>query len=211
VLFLTSYCRIKNYTATVDGTTLFSATPSTFEAFIQALYQYTNTNYPKFYKMDNQSKLAVMAAEVLLQNGLFLQTYAGEEISVVLSNAVASEDADKKYVETIADPENYFPSPALFVYTLPSIMTGEICIKYKIKGENAFFVSDYFNADLLCPYLANLMKYTLTKACIGGWVNYDAPHFEAFMFTVESTPGKYQEPLTNQILHQLYVNDLWTH
>jgi hypothetical protein len=160
--------------------------------------------------MDNQSKLGMMAAELLLAGNSFLQKYSGEEVGVVLSNAVASADADQAYYETIADPANYFPGPALFVYTLPSMVTGEICIKYKIKGENAFFISEDFNPDLLYSYIDHLLKSKVTKACLGGWINYDADQSDAFLFTIESTPGLCQEPWNAQTLHQLYINSPWT-
>ncbi|MES2733966.1 MAG: 3-oxoacyl-ACP synthase [Bacteroidota bacterium] len=190
--------------ASLDGQAVFSANSASFEEFIHALYQHLKTDYPKFYKMDNQSKLGLMAAELLLNTQHFLQRNRGEEIGMVLSNAVGSADTDKRYYETVAKPEDYFPSPSLFVYTLPSMVTGEICIKYKIKGETAFFVSDNFRAELLYPYIQNLMKYTETKACIGGWVNYDASGYDAFLFTIESTSGKYPEPVNAKMLNQIY-------
>ena len=38
------------------------------------------------------------------------------------------------------DKENYYPSPALFVYTLPNIVTGELAIRHQIYGETACYV-----------------------------------------------------------------------
>jgi hypothetical protein len=61
---------------------------------------------------------------------------------IVLSNSNASLDADIKYYDSVAN----IPSPALFVYTLPNIVIGEISIKHSFKGENAFFIFDSFDA-----------------------------------------------------------------
>lgn len=188
----------------VNGEVLFASDANTFGEFIQELYGFTQMNYPKFYKMDGQCKLGLLAAELLSGKSAFLEAYRGEEVGVVLSNAVASEPADRQYFQSIADPADYFPSPALFVYTLPSTITGEICIRHKLKGENAFFIADQFDADLLESYIQYLLKNTHTKACIGGWVNHDETRFDAFLFTVEPVPGQYQEPLNSTLLNQLY-------
>jgi hypothetical protein len=210
-LFLTGYCRIRTCRATVDGKAVYASEGTDFDPFINGLYASVGTSYPKFYKMDNQCKLGLMAAELLLKDGTFLGRYAGEEVGVVLSNAVSSEDADAQYFRTIADPAEYFPSPALFVYTLASTVTGEICIRHQFKGENAFFVSDNFDAGLLYPYVRHLLHTTNTRACLTGWVNYRKGDFDAFLFTVEQAPNKYPEPLTAHLLHQLYYQESWTH
>ena len=103
--------------------------------FLEKAYSALKIDYPKFYKMDNLSKLGFLGAEVLL-DGNMLTSYKPEEVAVVLSNAHASLDTDIRYAESAKK----MGSPGLFVYTLANIVAGEICIRHKLKGENAFFV-----------------------------------------------------------------------
>src|ERR1700744_1137470 len=87
------------------------------------LYNARQCNYPKFFKMDMLCKWALVATEYLFSgNG---DIYAGinkDLIAVCLFTAHGSMDVDKRYLDSIA-----IASPALFVYTLPNIMLGEIC------------------------------------------------------------------------------------
>src|ERR1700741_5650650 len=99
-------------------------------------------SYPKFHKMDALSKLGLLCAEHALKNGDFLSKYPLNRVGIVLSNSASSLETDRQHQRSISDKSNYFPSPAIFVYTLPNIVIGEMAIKYKITGENAFFVSE---------------------------------------------------------------------
>src|SRR6185437_7688727 len=116
--------------------------------FLKELYLFLKTDYPKFYKMDTQSQLGIMTAQLLFNESHLPGKYEEACIGVVLSNSAASEDTDSKYLTTLEE-EDYFPSPSLFVYTLPNIVSGELCIRYKIKGENNFFISDCFDSTIL--------------------------------------------------------------
>ena len=73
-----------------------------------------------------------------------------------------------------------FPSPALLVYTLPNIVTGEIAIKHKITGENSFFIEPTFNAELLHNYTELLLKENDAALC--GWLNIDETPAKDFIF-----------------------------
>src|SRR3712207_7060242 len=44
------------------------------------------------------------------------------------------------YEQTICHRAQFFPSPSVFVYTLPNIVTGEIAIRNHYHGETHFFV-----------------------------------------------------------------------
>ena len=74
--------------------------------------------------------------------------------AVVLANRSASIKNDTDYLATILDG-NYYPSPALFVYTLPNIVTGEIAIRHHIQGETSFYVLD--NPEQLEPIVQSQM------------------------------------------------------
>ena len=149
--------------------------------FLLSVYRSLGFQYPKFYKMDNLSKLGWLAAEVLLGGGLPLAKYRPEEIGIVLANSSASLDTDIKYYETAKS----IASPALFVYTLPNIMIGEICIKNNIKGENAFFVFDHFDVNFIKGYVSQLLEFEMLKICMCGWIELMDENYKAVLFLVE--------------------------
>ena len=76
-----------------------------------------------------------MASELLLQAEGAERFVPREDRAVVFFNRSASLQADTAYQATIQDPDNFYPSPAAFVYTLPNIVTGEIAIRNKYFGE----------------------------------------------------------------------------
>ncbi|MGZ2369673.1 hypothetical protein ACXR6G_07785 [Ancylomarina sp. YFZ004] len=148
---------------------LFVSDEGELKAFLKAFYKSKSLSYPKFYKMDAQCKLAFMATEVLLQN-FDRETYQDEEIAMVFGNSEATLATDMAYWESTHD----IASPALFVYTLPNIMMGEIAIRNKVKGENYFFVSQAFDAHLLHQQTELVFLNTSTQIAIVGWVNYES-------------------------------------
>ena len=105
-------------------------------------------DYVKFFKMDPLAKLGFVASELLLN-----AVEPGErpvprkDRGVILCNRSASLCNDLHYEKTIEDPANWFPSPALFVYTLPNISCGEIAIRNKWYGETMFFIAEEYDAE----------------------------------------------------------------
>jgi len=156
-----------------------------FATFIKNLYKKEQVSYPKFYKMDNLSKLGFLTAELLIKNSDVLKKYEKEEIGVVIANSSSSLDTDLDYQELIKDKSNYFPSPSVFVYTLPNILIGEICIRHQIKGENAFFVSEEFDPEQLINYVTHLFEQGKMQACICGWVELLRDKDHSILFIVE--------------------------
>jgi 3-oxoacyl-(acyl-carrier-protein) synthase len=156
-----------------------------FATFIKALFKKEAISYPKFYKMDNLSKLGFLSAEMLLEDTSFFDRYRKEEIGIIIMNSSSSLDTDLTYNETIKNKSNYFPSPSVFVYTLPNILIGEICIRHKIKGENAFFVSDHFEPEKVVELVNLLLEKDRAQACLCGWVEVLEDKFESVLFLVE--------------------------
>jgi hypothetical protein len=151
-----------------------------------SLYRSLGVDYPKFYKMDQLSKLGWLASEILLNDNTILSTMQPEDIGIVLTNANSSLDTDIKYLDTVAD----IASPAVFVYTLPNIMIGEISIRNKFKGENAFFIFDRFDAGFLELYVGQLLDTGVLKACICGWVDVLGEDYKACLFLVTREHGE---------------------
>lgn len=205
---ITSYAHIKHKQLSANGTLLFDGSPSgSLPAFLSEAYKALEMSYPKFHKMDALCKLGMLCTEAALKNSDLLDRYPLDKIAIVLSNAASSLDTDRAHQQSISDKTNYFPSPAVFVYTLPNIIIGEMAIKYKITGENAFFVSERFDAQLLVNYLESLLAGE-TQAAVCGWVEADGDAAEAFIFLVENTVNTNKnsnfKPLNQQAITELY-------
>ncbi len=181
-LKISQYCHIKDNEAFVNGKLIFEDIKSTnLKAFSKSLYRAIKSSYSKFFKMDDISRLGFLAAELLLKDA-DLSTVVSDDVSVVLSNSESTLVTDQKHQDTIADYKNFFPSPSIFVYTLPNIMIGEISIRHKLQGENAFFIVENFNAELIANHINNLFLENKSKVFIGGWVNQSRWNYEAFLY-----------------------------
>lgn len=167
-----------------NGQNVFENYHADLHNFLPSVYGYFNIVYPKFYKMDNLSKLGWLASEILLQE-FTSDDYNQEEIGIILSNANSSLDTDFNYFGTVKD----MASPSLFVYTLPNIVIGEICIRNNFKGENAFFVSDDFDAAFMEQYAGLLLDNDAMKVCICGWVDVYEEEYKAALFLVKKEKG----------------------
>ena len=166
---------------------IFKGDDADFPNFIKSAYKYLETSYSKFFKMDNLSKLAFLAADVLLKQ----ESLSEEEnnIALIFSNKASSLDTDRKHQKSIENQDKYFPSPAVFVYTLPNICLGEISIKHKLYSENSFFIFDRFNAEHLYLYANNLLQKNKAEKVLCGWVDFDENSYEAFLYLVENKGG----------------------
>jgi uncharacterized protein YqgQ len=172
----------------LNGNVLFSEVPITigtedFSTFIKNAYKFLKTDYSKFFKMDNLSKLAFLAADVLLKK----ENLNEEEnnIALIFSNKASSLDTDRKHQAAIENDAEYFPSPAVFVYTLPNICLGEISIKHRLYSENSFFIFDRFNAKHLQLYTNSLLRSGKAEKVLCGWVDLDENSYDAFLYLVE--------------------------
>jgi hypothetical protein len=177
---ITAWCTICNNKVIRNDVQQFDGGTVGINDFLVLVYKHLQVQYPKFYKMDNLSKLGWLTTEVIL-NGDFDKTkYTPEDIAVVLSNANASLDSDMKYLASVQD----VASPALFVYTLPNIVIGEVCIRHGFKGENMFFITPQFDAILIQTQVIEVMEHG-AKACICGWVDVLGEDYKTTLFLVE--------------------------
>ena len=135
----------------------------------EEIYRTIQMNYPKFFKMDVLCKWAMIGAEYLLkkEEGYIYQGIDKEKVAVVLITKNGCLDVDKKYLESTKT----IASPALFVYTLPNIMLGEICIKHGFKGEQLCIVQDDFDKEELNFWVNDLLKNRGMEACVYGFVD----------------------------------------
>ena len=155
-------------------------------ALLTELYRTYVGDYPKFFKMDTLSKLGFVASELLLQAEGDPRFEPREDRAVVFFNRSASLQADTAYQATIQEPENFFPSPAAFVYTLPNIVTGEIAIRNKYYGETSFIVLPENDPEIMAQQLQLAFLDTMTQSILGGWLDCtDENHFEARLFLID--------------------------
>lgn len=172
----TNICTIENSKITHNDAIIFENPTSEFTDFAKEAYKNLDLQYPKFHKMDNLSKLAFLASEVVLKDKITDKT------AIVFANKSSSLDTDFKYQESINSVENYFPSPAVFVYTLPNICVGEISIKHQMQTENAFFVLENFDEDFLNQYSLQLLTSKKAESVLCGWVELYQNQYKAIVY-----------------------------
>ena len=143
----------------------------TGDKMLVELYRKFVGEYPKFFKMDTLSRLGFIAAEILIQD-YRIQNTEYRPSAVILANRSASIKNDRDYLATISDG-NYYPSPSLFVYTLPNIVTGEIAIRHQIQVETSFYILDNpAQLDDIIRSTFNIQHSTL----LAGWTECSAPN-----------------------------------
>ena len=187
-LYIATSCTISNSTIFIDGQPIIKESQDlSFPQFAKKVYKDNGMKYSKFFKMDKLSKLAFLGAEFLFQKSNFLSKDKENKVAIVLSNRAASLETDRKHQASIEDKAAYYPSPAVFVYTLPNIGIGEISIRHKLYSENAFFVFDEFNATFLANYSESLIYNQKENSVLCGWVEYDGTEYHAFLYLVSET------------------------
>lgn len=177
-VYIQSYSEIRNGVVRLNGEKLFSAEAEHFQDFAKKAYQHVGLAYPKFFKMDKLSKLAFLASGLLLTEE--------SNTALVFANRSSSLDTDLVYQRSIEDKEAYYPSPAVFVYTLPNICLGEISIKYKLYSENSFFVFENFPAAFFPVYADALIRTGKADNVLCGWVEMLEEDYRAFVYQIGS-------------------------
>ena len=182
---ITHRVRITPSEALVDGMANSLPEGISGKDLLTFLYKENVGNYPQFYKMDLLSRLGFIASELLL-NVEGKERFVGTDSrAVILFNRSSSIITDRKYLESIAE-DNYYPSPALFVYTLPNIITGEIAIRNKYNGETSFYIVPEKDEGIMKSVLNSAMLDNRTESIVSGWI--DCPSdkdFVADMFIAE--------------------------
>lgn len=111
-----------------------------FADFIREQYRALEEKNMKFYKMSDLAKGLYVATMHLLKGRNLEEEYGSTEVAVVLANRSSSLDADCAHQRIIDTNPEMGASPATFVYTLPNVAVGELCIRHKIQGDNTFFI-----------------------------------------------------------------------
>ena len=182
----TYHVRITPEGAWLDGRLLPVEGEPNEKSLLTTIYKQVIGDYPKYYKMDGLCRLGFIASELLLQAEKAEETSIKElqrSRGVVLFNRSSSISSDKKYLASIADKDNYFPSPSVFVYTLPNIVTGEIAIRNGYHGETSFYILPEKNEEQMQTLIQTAFLDSQTTSLLTGWIDYeDREHYEADLY-----------------------------
>lgn len=167
-------CLIHKNKITVDGKVVYELSEhETIDAFLTKAYWEFKIAYPKFHKMDTISKLGIFTSSILFD--AIQQTHEPLRTGIIISSHSGCTYTDVQYIKEIQqDPDS--SHPALFTYTLPSIVMGEICIKHKIQGENIYMITDCFQKQLLHKLAKIMFAYKEMDQCLIGWIEVHDAH-----------------------------------
>lgn len=148
------------------------------------LYRELGYSYTKFFKMDTLCKWAWLGAEALLMPSPGASLYADldkRNIAVVLATRDGCLEIDHRYVDTLQT----IPSPALFVYTLPNIMLGEICIRHGFTGEQLCEVQESYDPEVQLAWVKDLLEHRNTSHCLFGWLDALADQYDITLVWID--------------------------
>ncbi len=169
-----TYCHIRKGEVFINGE-LFCQHMGD-DPFLVGIYRHLGLSYPKFFKMDELSRLAFLGSEMVLIRSE-LERFADDEVALLFANRTSSLMTDGQFQSTL---EGGIPSPALFVYTLPNIGMGEVCIRHKLYGENNFLVMEDFDPRQLLQHVRALLQQGVSKSVLLAWVETDGEHHDGF-------------------------------
>lgn len=144
---------------------------------LSEIYRKYVGDYPKYHKMDALSRLAFLATELLLSRGDVPQD-SGR--ATILFNRTSSVVADRCHLGSIAKPGEFYPSPSVFLGTLPNIATGEIAIRHGYTGETSLYITDFRDEALMKNVIGSSFSQGGFRSLICGFVDCDrGDSFEA--------------------------------
>ena len=135
-------------------------------ADLTQLYRQEVGDYPKFFKMDVLSRLGFLLTERLVGSDEN-RFQPREDRAVLVFSREGCVANDRNYVATMMD----FPSPSLFVYTLPNIVAGEIAIRNKYAGETSAFVLEKYDEKAIFELVRQAFQDPVTQSAVVIWAD----------------------------------------
>ena len=123
----------------------------------------------RFFKMDLYSRLAYVGTSLLAKDAL--AACDPEDRAMVIFTENGSVLADRKHLSTFSNPEEFFPSPAVFINTLPNVVLGEIAVKNDIKGETTLVLLPRRDEAAMHRIVEATTAATKPSALLCGWVD----------------------------------------
>ena len=138
-------------------------------ALVSELYKKYLSDGSRFFKMDLYSRLAYVGTGLLAKDTL--EGIAPEDVAILLFTVNGSVLADRKHLSTYTHPDEYYPSPSVFINTLPNVVLGEIAMKNTIKGETTLVMLPERDESLKEKIVAATLAATRPGAVMAGWVD----------------------------------------
>lgn len=121
----------------------------------------------RFFKMDIFSRLAYVGTGLLAKDTL--EDSAPEDRGLLICTLNGSVLADRKHLSTFS--EEYYPSPAIFINTLPNVVLGEIAVTHQIQGETTLVMLPSLDDAFLETLSRTTLAATTPSALIAGFVD----------------------------------------
>lgn len=183
-IYVKAYVSISDDNVKVNGVD-FPVSQEEGKTWLASIYNAVGVQYPKFFKMDNLCKAGFLGAELLMNQLGLVPEEPKRDWSVILMSHSGSLDDDTTYQQTIQEADNYFPSPAVFVYTLSNIVTGEVAIRHKIMGESSCFIIEKYNEETAFGLASNgFLPEKEVRNQIFGWCEYMNGHVDVRLFAL---------------------------
>jgi len=141
-------------------------------SLITDIYKTFLSDGSRFYKMDLYSRLAYVATGLLCKDSI--GDCSPEDIALFVFTQNGSILADRKHLSTFSNPEEYYPSPAIMINTLPNVVLGEIAVRNNIKGETTLVILPYRDDSTIDMVVKASVSDTQPCIVIYGWVDCDA-------------------------------------
>lgn len=166
---LTRTVRIANGRVTINGRLQCELHNSPLDDLLAAAYGQLKP-YDKWHKMDRLSRLAHVGFELL-----FAGCDHPERSAVLVCGRNASLDSDERHQDALRQAA---VKPATFVYTLPNIAIGEVCIRHHIQGET-LYTARYRNDPESQLFLAtHVLDLTQARQLAVAWLDVRGEHYE---------------------------------
>ena len=166
---------------------------------LSALYRERVGDYPKFFKMDLSSKLGFLLTEMLV-GGDPDRFEPRDDRAVLMFSRWGCLSNDRKYEQTVEE----FPSPALFVYTLPNVVTGEIAIRNKFRGESSAYVLDGPDFEEMAAVIGQAFSDRSTRSAVCGWLDAcSEADFAGYAVLVEADENKDKLMIMKELIDEI--------
>ena len=136
------------------------------------IYKKSIADNSRFYKMDTFSKLVYVTAALLVKDEL--PPHNPEDVSMLVFNKTSSILADRQHLATFRNSDGFYPSPSVFINTLPNVVMGELAVQYGIKGETSFIILPERDDVLIRDITDSVISDSPTRYIITGWADASA-------------------------------------
>ncbi len=166
------YAVVKSLRITPDSV-LLDGTPvpheSTGAALLTEIFKTCLADGSRFFKMDLFSRLAYVGAGLLAKD--MLSDCEPDDIALYFFTLNGSVLADRKHLSTFSDPGAFYPSPAVFINTLPNVVLGEIAVRHTVKGETTLVMLPRRDDGRMEEIVRVTAAATRPAALLYGWVD----------------------------------------